>query len=101
MEGKAGATALRFRTWRFIIKLFRANNSTTETVVVSAWDKGSGLYSVNGISIVGSMQQVNCRSRELVKVTDLIGREIDINTKNATILYIYDDGTVEKRYIVE
>ena len=36
---------------------------------------------------------------ELFKVTDLLGREI--NQTNQLLFYIYDDGTVEKRIIVE
>ena len=38
--------------------------------------------------------------RELLKVTDLLGRETK-GTKNELLFYIYDDGTVEKRIIVE
>ena len=33
--------------------------------------------------------------------SDVIGREVDINTKSSTLLYIYDDGTVEKKYMLE
>ena len=38
--------------------------------------------------------------KELLKVTDLLGRETK-GTKNQHLLYIYDDGTVEKRIIIE
>ena len=38
--------------------------------------------------------------KELLHITDLLGRETkDIN--NEVLLYIYDDGTVEKRIILE
>ena len=38
-------------------------------------------------------------NKELLKVTDLLGRE----TKkiNQPLFYIYDDGTVEKRIVIE
>ena len=38
-------------------------------------------------------------NKELLKVTDLLGRETKQN--NQSLLYIYDDGTVEKRIILE
>jgi len=37
--------------------------------------------------------------KELLKVTDLLGRETK-GTKNE-LLYLYDDGTVEKRIVIE
>jgi len=42
----------------------------------------------------------NENKRELLKVTDLLGRETK-GTKNEVLFYIYDDGTVEKRIIIE
>ena len=36
---------------------------------------------------------------ELIKITDLLGREVNPNyiNKNTTLLYIYDDGSVERK----
>ena len=41
--------------------------------------------------------------KELLKVTDLLGRELNPNTviDNITLLYTYIDGTVEKRVVIE
>ena len=39
-------------------------------------------------------------NKELLKVTDLLGRETK-GTKNEPLFYIYDDGTVEKRINIE
>ena len=39
-------------------------------------------------------------NKKILKVTDLLGRETK-GTKNAVLFYIYDDGTVEKRIVVE
>ena len=36
----------------------------------------------------------------LLKVSDLLGRETE-GTKNEVLFYIYDDGTVEKRIVIE
>jgi len=38
--------------------------------------------------------------KELLKVTDILGRETK-GTKNEVLFYIYDDGTVEKRIVIE
>jgi len=37
---------------------------------------------------------------EILKTTDLLGRETK-GTKNEVLFYIYDDGTVEKRIVIE
>jgi hypothetical protein len=39
-------------------------------------------------------------NKRLVKITDLLGRETK-GTKNEVLFYIYDDGTVEKRIVIE
>jgi len=44
--------------------------------------------------------QEHTTNKELLKVTDLLGRETK-GTKNEILFYIYDDGTVEKRIIIE
>ena len=40
------------------------------------------------------------RNKELIKVTDMLGRETK-GKKNEPLFYIFDDGTVEKRIIIE
>ncbi len=44
--------------------------------------------------------QEHSTNKELLKVTDLLGRETK-GTKNKPLLYLYDDGTVEKRIVIE
>ena len=44
--------------------------------------------------------QEHTTSKELLKVTDLLLRETK-GTKNEVLFYIYDDGTVEKRIVIE
>ena len=39
-------------------------------------------------------------NKELLKVTDILGRETK-GTKNEPLFYIYDDGTIEKRIVIE
>ena len=43
--------------------------------------------------------QEHTTNKELITVTDLLGRET--KQTNQTLFYIYDDGTVEKRIIIE
>ena len=42
---------------------------------------------------------MNSKKRELIKVTDLLGRET--NNQNQALIYFYKDGTVEKKVIIE
>jgi hypothetical protein len=44
--------------------------------------------------------QEHTTNKELLKVTDLLGRETK-GIMNAVLFYIYDDGTVEKRIVIE
>jgi len=68
---------------------------------INSWKEGVGYYSIDGISIAASIIQSQHIERKLMKVVDLIGREINSNTKNTTLLYIYDDGSMEKKYIIK
>ena len=43
---------------------------------------------------------VNLNKRRLLRVVDLLGREVN-EKLNIPLFYIYDDGTVEKRITVE
>ena len=44
--------------------------------------------------------QEHTTNKELLKITDLLGRETK-GKKNEPLLYLYDDGTVEKRIVIE
>jgi len=39
--------------------------------------------------------------RQLIKITDILGRDVNADSKQSTLLYIYDDGSIEKKYILE
>ena len=36
--------------------------------------------------------------KELVKICDVLGREVSEKAENAVLFYIYNDGSVEKKY---
>ena len=56
---------------------------------------GLKLYFNNNISLTG--EKTNYKRH--IKVLDLFGRETNI-IQNKLLLYIYDDGTVEKKIIL-
>tara|TARA_B110000444_G_scaffold260654_1_gene308485 strand:- start:1449 stop:4196 length:2748 start_codon:yes stop_codon:yes gene_type:complete len=39
--------------------------------------------------------------KSLIKVVDILGRQVDLNFQNRILLHIYDDGSVERRYILK
>ena len=41
------------------------------------------------------------KTKKLIKVVDILGREIKSNNKQVTLLYIYNDGSIEKKYITD
>jgi hypothetical protein len=82
-------------------KLFRTSESIVEDIVIESWIEGNGTYSTNGISIAGVVSQSVNTPKQLVKVTDVIGRDIKDNSEKSVLLYIYDDGSVERRYILK
>ncbi len=40
-------------------------------------------------------------NKDILMITDMLGRSVAIETKNQLLLYIYKDGTVEKKIIIE
>jgi len=58
-------------------------------------------YSPSGWAKIGQITFIkeHTTNKELLKVTDLLGRET--KQTNQPLFYIYDDGTVEKRIVIE
>jgi len=58
-------------------------------------------YSPSGWAKIGQTTSIqeHTTNKELLKVTDLLGRET--KETNQPLFYIYDDGTVEKRIVIE
>ena len=97
------------------------NTSSYDTLSINASIVWNGMtLTVSGDYLVISTNSVGCDSiinlnltinptgllnitnteKTLFKVTDLLGRETK-GTKNEVLFYIYDDGTVEKRIVIE
>ena len=82
-------------------------------VVTPSWDcfsgmckdlgTGMGVYSDSLVCvaacIVNAVEEQNI-SKRLLKVIDFLGRE-EKGGKNEVLFYIYDDGTVEKKIVIE
>jgi len=47
-----------------------------------------------------SVENITIQNKKLVRITDLLGREVK-KIRNTPLFYIYDDGTVEKKIILE
>ena len=79
-----------------ICSLYLASFTTHDAVANSNID--SQHYFSNSCSVTTSIQE-HTTNKELLKVTDLLGRET--KQTNQPLFYIYDDGTVEKRIVIE
>ena len=52
--------------------------------------------------IISSVGDIEPNAKELLKVTDLLGKVINIGSDiNTPFIKMYDDGTVEKIMIIE
>jgi len=49
---------------------------------------------------IGTSIEEHSSNKELLKVIDILGREVN-EKRNTPLFYIYNDGTVEKRIIIE
>ena len=69
-------------------------------------DTLNGLYLDDNLIATGLMQPTaitempNNENRKLLKIVDVLGRNT-LHKKNTLLFYLYDNGTVEKRIIVE
>jgi hypothetical protein len=79
------------------------NDGDEDALITGSTDVGgftgnTSLYS-NISSVSNIYDFILSTNKELLKVTDLLGRET--KGTNQPLFYIYDDGTVEKRIVIE
>ena len=78
------------------------NNSGTFSLKVTETDingcVGEEMTIIVSI-IISSIEEIN-NTKKLNKITDILGRETN-EEHNTPLLYIYDDGTVEKKILIE
>ena len=70
------------------------NNQFPTSFNSDVWDY------INNLTCETSTIQDSKTVRKLVKVFDVFGRET-VERKNTPLLYLFDDGVVEKKIIVE
>jgi len=72
------------------------------TVEVGTGDTTNWIIHVDNfeLSTVTGIDEVGYNNRQLLKIVDVLGRESKPNS-NTPLFYIYSDGTVEKRIVVE
>ena len=75
-----------------------ANSGVYYTCCVTwIWDASLGIWAKMGS--VMSIEGTNLIKNKLVKVVDILGRESSIN-HHQLLFFIYEDGVIEKRYII-
>ena len=84
---------------KITLKLWNSDMNTESTLVVNKWDQGGDSYTVDGISIVSSIiKDRSSFTKEIIQIIDVLGRE---NSNNIGFqLKIYDNGSVEKKYLI-
>ena len=71
---------------KFVLKLWRHNQNIEENIIIEDWKEGSGAYFVNSISIASSINQETIQEKQLIHITDILGREIDSDSKKSVLL---------------
>jgi hypothetical protein len=74
--------------------------STYNWVVTGQGGGGSWTHTQTLSPPLPTLIEEHTTNKELLKIVDILGRETK-GTKNEVLFYIYDDGTVEKRIVIE
>ena len=40
-------------------------------------------------------------NRQLIKIVDILGKGVNIDSKQTNTFYIFDDGSIERKYILK
>ncbi|MDC0230691.1 hypothetical protein OAK19_01900 [Aureispira] len=88
--------------------LYKVNNGLHEWFDVSPWGNDDfwaseaiwEFFDQISNNPINSYYELNSPNKELIKIIDLLGREIPFKP-NTPLIYIYDDGTVEKKIIIK
>ena len=79
-------------------------------VLTNSGDYSVTLYNIVGcdsivnlnftLNTISAISYSNTNERVLVEITDILGRKVDLKEREI-LYYIFDDGTVERRIIIE
>ena len=94
-DGIGEGESINFRLWN--------SQTGVEQALEVRWSQGVGFYTTDGISIAGQIILGGeiASEKQLVRITDVLGREVNGDEKDVMLLYIYDDGSIERKYIKE
>ena len=94
-DGISEGESISFKLWN--------SQTGVEQALEVRWSQGVGFYTTDGISIAGQiiLGSELATEKQLVRITDMLGREVNGNEKDVMLLYIYDDGSIERVYIKE
>jgi len=73
------------------------NGVDTLTCCVEFFWNGSFWAKMGSVTSIG---EIGSLDKKLIKVVDVLGRETTISS-NQTLFFIYEDGLIEKRYIID
>ena len=82
----------------YLFDLTLSNGSGGPPCTAGIVPSDNDIITFNVVSSVGIEE--HSTNKKLLKITDILGREAK-GTKNEVLFYIYDDGTVEKRIVIE
>jgi hypothetical protein len=74
--------------------------------------QNSGYYAVevslNNCSVISDCFTISSTAiieasinKDVIMITDILGRSIAVEVKNQILFYIYEDGTIEKKVVIE
>mgnify|MGYP001239761890 CR=1 FL=1 len=94
-DGIAEGESISFKLWN--------SQTGVESSLDVKWSEGVGFYTTDGISIAGQiiLGSELTTQKQLVRITDMLGRDVNGDEKDVMLLYIYDDGSIERVYIKE
>ena len=82
-----------------IFKLWNSVNNTEKSLEL-IWERGGDSYTKNGISIAQNIILKNQENnKNLISITDILGREINNQTENQILFYKYDNGDISTKYL--
>ena len=81
------------------MNLFTAGQKTRMLAAINQYRPN--MLSHNLCSGTTSILETKSTKKELVKIIDILGRETNRQHSNTPLFYIYDDGSVEKKIIIE
>jgi PKD repeat protein len=73
-------------------------NSTNVMTCCVTWIWDGSFWAKIGSAT--SIEEINSTDKKLIKIVDILGRDTDYKS-NELLFYIYDDGTIEKKYNIK